>query len=54
MNKRHPIEQLIRRPIAVEYRRIRRILREAKKPLSFSKRKVRTLCETLLSIAELQ
>ncbi len=31
MNKRHPIEQLIRKPIAVEYRRIRKVLREAKK-----------------------
>ncbi len=30
-NKHNPIEKLIRKPIAVEYRRIRKVLREAEK-----------------------
>lgn len=34
MTKYHPIEQLIRKPIAQEWRRIRAMLREVKKPLS--------------------
>ena len=33
MTKYHPIEQLIRRPIAQEWKRIREILRKAKEPL---------------------
>ena len=53
-NKFHPIEQINRKAVAVQYRRIRAILREAKKPLSVPKRKVRTLCETLLFTVGLQ
>ena len=49
-NKHPPIEKLFRKDTAIQYRRIRLILREAKRSLSLQKQKVRTLCENLLSI----
>ena len=39
-NKRHPIEQLVRKPIAKEYRRIRTVLREAIRTSHVQKRKI--------------
>lgn len=43
--KFHPIEQLIRKPIAVEYRRIRKVLRESKRlPVGLKKGGNYVLC----------
>jgi len=39
-NKRHPIEQLIRKPIAKEYRRIRSVLKEAIRISHIQRRKI--------------